>query len=197
MGQSLLISVILVISTVPFWACTFDYGSSTSERDDQPDIVMKDVEYVRVRDGDPIVRFTAETAERYDKRQTMELKNFTFEQFEHRGAEVNAVGTVGTASVQLDSGNIRMEEGVVLEVESENITIETQQLDWQDKERLLSGREENQVDISRSDGTNFSGHGFSANARSRTWGFSAGIEGTYIHEDEEEETPAEEPESAP
>ncbi|MDR3343099.1 MAG: LPS export ABC transporter periplasmic protein LptC [Treponema sp.] len=186
MGRALLIPLIVVIMVGSFGSCTFDYGTSESEREDQPDIVMKDVEYVRVRDGDPLVRFTAESAERYEKSQTMELKNFSFEQFEHHGDEVNAVGRVGTASVQLDSGNIRMEDGVRLEVESEDITIETQHLDWQDKERLLASGEADRVEIWRSDGTNFSGQGFSANTRNRTWSFASDIAGTYIHEDEDE-----------
>jgi LPS export ABC transporter protein LptC len=167
-------------------SCSFDYGESTSDQGDLPDIVMKDVEYVRVRNGNPLVRFTAESAERYEKRQTMELTNFSFEQFEHQGVDINAVGQAGTASVELDSGNIRLRDGVRLEVESEDITLETKGLDWQDKERLLSGGETEQVDMHRSDGTNFSGWGFAADIRNRTWSFTSGINGIYIWEDEEE-----------
>ncbi|MDR2535816.1 MAG: LPS export ABC transporter periplasmic protein LptC [Treponema sp.] len=167
--------------------CSFNYGEQELENQDLPDIVMRDVEYVRVRDGDPLVRFTAETAERYEKRQTMELKNFSFEQFEHHGEDINAVGRAGTASVALDSGNIRMRDGVRLEVDSEDITIETGGLDWEDKEKQLSAGEHEQVNMHRSDGTNFFGLGFSANVRERTWGFSSGIEGTYVWEDDERE----------
>ncbi|MDR1302398.1 MAG: LPS export ABC transporter periplasmic protein LptC [Treponema sp.] len=169
-------------------ACSFDYGDAASDKGDLPDIVMKDVDYVRVRNGNPQVRFTAESAERYEKRQMMELKNFSFEQFEHQGEDINAVGQAGTASVELDSGNIRLRDGVRLTLDSEDVTLETKGLDWQDKERLLSGGETEQVDMQRSDGTNFSGWGFSADIRNRTWGFASGIAGTYIWEDDEEET---------
>ncbi|MDR2484133.1 MAG: LPS export ABC transporter periplasmic protein LptC [Treponema sp.] len=171
-----------------FIACSFDYGEGGGENRDIPDIIMKGVEYVRVRNGDPLVRFTAEYAERYEERQTMELKNFSFEQFGHQGEDINAVGRAGTASVELDSGNIRMREGVWIEVDSEDISIETLGLDWEDKEKRLSAGEYEQVNMRRSDGTNFSGQGFSANIRERTWGFSSGIEGTYVWEDDEEET---------
>ena len=167
-------------------ACSFDYGEGSSDNDNQPDIIMKEVEYVRVRNGDPIVRFKAELAERYEKRQTMEIKNFSFEQFENKSDEVNAIGRAGTASVELDSGNIRMGDGVRLEVDSEDITIETQRLDWRDEEKELSAGDE-RVTMHRSDGTNFWGQGFSANTRNRTWGFSSGIEGTYFWEDEDKE----------
>jgi LPS export ABC transporter protein LptC len=176
-----------ILLLVPLWACSFDYGETAQENEDMPDIVMKDVEYVRVRNGEPLVRFMAESAERYEKRQTMELRNFSFEQFEHQGADINATGQAGVASVELDSGNVRLRENVRVAVESEDISIETTSLDWQDKEKLLSGDSEERVDMWRSDGTNFFGHGFSADVRNRTWGFSSGIRGTYIWEEETEE----------
>jgi hypothetical protein len=41
--------------------------------------------------------------------------------------------------------------------------------------------------MTRSDGTDFSGWGFSANIRDRTWGFSSGIQGAYFWEDDDAE----------
>jgi LPS export ABC transporter protein LptC len=176
-----------------FSGCSFDYGSAQAEDTGQPDIIMNDVEYVRVRNADPVVRFQAQRAERYEKRQLMELEDFSFEQFESHGEEINAAGRAGTASVELDSGNIRLGGGVSLAVDSEDITIETEKLSWRDRERVLSGDEEGAVNILRENGTSFTGWGFTANARNRTWEFSGGVEGSYTHddEDEEEESPDE------
>jgi LPS export ABC transporter protein LptC len=173
-------------------SCSFDYGDEVSENEDQPDIIMGNVEYVRVRDGDPVVRFRAQLAERYENRQTMELQNFSFEQFYAHGDEVNATGRAGNALVELESGNIQLEEGIIISVDSEDITIETDNLSWEDEKRILAGKEEDTVDIQRSDGTVFSGRGFTADARSRTWVFTGGVNGTYIDTEEDEEEPAEE-----
>jgi LPS export ABC transporter protein LptC len=166
-------------------ACSFDYGQEEAGDSSQPDIVMEDVEYVRVRSADPIARFQAERAERYEKRQLMELRNFSFEQFGSHGGEVNASGRAGNASVEIDSGDIRMSGGVRLDVESEDIAIETSLLEWKDKPRTLSTGQSEEVTIYQSNGTGFTGIGFSADARKRTWEFSGGVKGTYIHEDEE------------
>ncbi|MDR1239317.1 MAG: LPS export ABC transporter periplasmic protein LptC [Treponema sp.] len=166
--------------------CTFDYGNEPVEDSNQPDIIMDNVEYVRVRNADPVVRFQARRAERYEKRQYMELRDFSFEQFENHGEDINASGRAGTASVELDSGNIRLEDGVSIAVDSEDITIETETLNWQDKERILSAGETEAVNILQEDGSNFTGWGFTANIRSRTWEFAGGVEGTYTQEDEEE-----------
>ncbi|GHT56266.1 hypothetical protein FACS1894109_04670 [Spirochaetia bacterium] len=177
-------------------ACSFDYGDDAGEDGGLPDIVMADVEYVRVRSGDPQVRFRAELAERYEERQVMELRNFTFEQFDHHGAEVNAVGHAGTAHVELDSGNVNLRDGVSIVVDSEDMTIETTKLDWADKERILSGDAEDEVNIFRENGTSFNGRGFTVNARSRTWEFTGDVGGTYVHDDDEDEDTEAEAEDA-
>jgi LPS export ABC transporter protein LptC len=167
--------------------CSFDYGDGPVEDSGLPDVVMNDVQYVRVRDGNPVVRFEAEGAERYESRQTMELKNFSFEQFNTAEEEVSAIGKAGNASVELESGNIHMKNGVRIDVDSEDISIETMILEWQDKERQLSAGTGEPVEIHRSDGTRFTGWGFSADARRRTWIFSGGVQGTYIDKDDDEE----------
>ncbi|MDR2519328.1 MAG: LPS export ABC transporter periplasmic protein LptC [Spirochaetaceae bacterium] len=186
MEQNAKTALAVVLAGIIFGGCSFDYGESSADTQEQADLIMQDVEYVRVRDGDPLARFTAETAERFEKRQIMEVTRFSFEQFEQHGKEVSAAGTAGAATVELESGNIRMSGGVRLEVSSEDIIIETDRLDWQDKERRLEAGGDEEVTMRRSDGSNFSGRGFSAEIRERTWGFAQGIAGTYIWEDDEE-----------
>jgi LPS export ABC transporter protein LptC len=167
--------------------CSFDYGLGGGEESGLPDLVMGDVEYIRVKDGDPQVRFRAERAERYETRQLMELKNLSFEQFSGQGEEIDSSGRATAARVELDSGNIGISGGVSISVNSEDITIETERLDWLDRERQLSGGPGDPVRIVRDDGTSFQGRGFRANTRSRAWEFSGPVGGVYIHEDDEEE----------
>jgi LPS export ABC transporter protein LptC len=170
-----------------FGACSFDYGPGSSEDAELPDVVMDNVEYVRVKEGNPLVRFEAEGAERYERRHTMELKNFSFEQFNAASDDVNALGRAGNASVELESGNIYMKNGVRIEVDSEDIAIETGTLNWKDKERQLAAGAGEPVEIYRQDGTTFTGWGFSADARRRTWAFTDGVQGAYIDDDEDDE----------
>ena len=176
------IPVLLLICVLS--ACSFDYGNTKSDRT-KPDIVMRDVEYVRVRNADPLVRFEAEYAERYEEKKIMNLDNFSFDQFENHGTEINAAGKAGEASVELDSGNIKLSGGVRIAVETEDVTIETVSLQWQDKEKQLTGNSDDLVIIMRSDGTTFTGRGFSADARERTWTFTGGAEGSYVDESDD------------
>ena len=169
-------------------ACSFDYGDLMEEGVGRPDIVMENLEYVRVRGGEHLVRFRADRAERWEDRRTMELWDFYFEQLENseEGIGVNAEGQAGAASVQLDTGNVSLRAGVRVNMESEDIIITTSELEWRDRERILFSAGQNEVGIERSDGTSFVGIGFSANIRDRTWGFTGEVHGTYVETEDEE-----------
>ena len=171
-----------------FAACTFDYGESGSSERENPDLVMENVEYIRIRSSDPIARFFAERAERYEKQGVMKLHNFSFEQYGEKGEEINTVGEAGFASVQIESGDIFMDNGVRIEIASEDIILETKQLEWKDAPKTLDSGAQNEVTIYQESGTNFIGIGLHVNARNRTWEFVGNVIGTFIPEEEEDET---------
>jgi LPS export ABC transporter protein LptC len=168
-------------------ACSFDYGTSENGESDYPDITMEDLDYARVRGGRMIARLRAETAERYETRRRMELKKYSFEQYNTSNAEVDAVGSGGFASVELDTSNVHMSEGVEITVDTEDMILETERLDWDDGKKTLKGGENSPVKVQQSDGTNFTGTGFSADIRSRNWLVASDASGVYVHDDEEED----------
>jgi len=175
-----------------FFGCTFDYGEKEPSSEEQPGLVMENVEYVRVRAADPKARFQAERTERYEKQGVMRIQNLTFEQYGERGNEINAMGSAGYASVEIQSGDIFMDQNVKIEVETEDITIETYQLEWRDEPHILSTPEENEVNISQDNGTRFTGTGLYVETRKHQWEFKGYVDGLFVHEDEEAEKTAEE-----
>jgi len=178
-----LFSLVILLTAL---GCTFDYGELESSERTLPDMIMENVDYVRIRSSDPIARIQAERVERYEKQGIMKLQNFTFEQFGERGEEVNASGMAGLASVDIESGDISMVNGVKIDVESEDIIIETFQLDWKDETRLLSSGEDDDVFIFQENGTSFKGIGLRVDTRRRDWEFTGIVSGTYIFEDDDE-----------
>jgi len=168
-------------------SCTFDYGESESTGDELPDMIMENVDYVRVRAADPLARIQAERVERYDKQSLMKLQNLSFEQYGEHGKEVNVHGRAGNATVETDSGDIFMNSGVRLDVETEDIMLETNRFEWRDEPREVYTGENEEVHIYRENGTHFTGMGLQANTRMRTWEFSSSVGGTYIHEDKDAE----------
>jgi LPS export ABC transporter protein LptC len=146
---------------------------------------MENVEYVRVRSAELQARFQAELAERYEERRLMQLRNFSFEQF-GGDEEVNAFGRAGSASIEIDSLDMYLDNGVRIDVESEDMAIETRWLEWKDKEKLLNGGDQEEVQVYQESGTAFTGIGFHADARRRTWEFTGNVSGTYIYDDDDE-----------
>jgi LPS export ABC transporter protein LptC len=189
MLKKVFFSLFFALCSLLFALCSFDYGNTGGGDKSLPDIVMDNVEYVRVRSLDPQARLQAERVERYEERGIMELRNFSFEQFGNHGDDINAYGRAGSASFEIDSGNIQMEDGVRIDVDSEEIALETSRLEWKDKERTLSGGTGEEVHVYQENGTSFIGVGFQANARSRTWSFTDTVSGIYIYDDEDEEDP--------
>jgi LPS export ABC transporter protein LptC len=177
---------LVFIAALTLLTCSFDYGAVQAEGD-RPDIIMENIEYVRVRGGNLLARFQAEYAEQWEERQMMGLRDFSFEQMEDRGETVNVEGTAGAAEVQLDSGDILLFDGVKIRIESEDLTIHASEIEWIDNDKALFGREDDIVEVQRSDGTSFTGRGFSAEIRSRTWAFSGEAQGIFVDEDDEEE----------
>jgi LPS export ABC transporter protein LptC len=168
-------------------ACSFDYDLPAEEGEDLT-LLLREVEYVRISQGNPEVQLKAEEIRRYEKKHTMELDNLSFEQFNAapEGYEeipgVNARGTAAFVRLETDTHNFSMEGTVFIEVRSEDMTMEAAALSWKDTDRILTVP--GKLRITRSGGTTLEGTGFSADIRRRTWEFDSFVEGTVVDEAE-------------
>jgi LPS export ABC transporter protein LptC len=181
------IGMALVLSLA---SCSFVYEETPVEIPDLPDLVMEDLDYVRVEDGQPLVRFQAESAESYESRHTMDMTGLSFVQYTDNGSAIGAEGSAGSAQVDTASNNITLSGEVYIKSDSQDLSIYSPSLQWQNQERLLSAGPADTVQLSRSDGTAISGRGFSADARNRTWSFTDSAEGVFYFEGEDEGTAA-------
>ena len=75
------------------------------------------------------------------------------------------------------------EGGIVLQDYNSDIRLEAGHLDWDHKERILSG--EGSVRIESGDGITITGEGFSADTARETYRFTRGVEGSLEITDEE------------
>ena len=168
-------------------ACSFDYDT-VSQKDDDPNLIMENVEYVRITNGNPEVQVKADELRRYEAKHILELDEFSFEQFnaapegQEAIPDVNARGKAAAAHLETDTNNFVIRGGIAIEVVSEDITLETSELSLQNNDRLLNAP--GFVHITRSDGTTLKGTGFSADVRKRNWEFESAVEGTVVDDDE-------------
>lgn len=172
-------------------ACTFNYGMMQEEGEEYPDLVMDELEFVRVREGAVTLRIQAEQAARWEDSRRMEMEQMRFVQYADRDGNVGATGSAGKARVMLDSGDVALSGGVQLIVERDDLWIETAALNWSDKDRVLLGQDNELVLIKRSDGSIIRGESFGANARRRSWEFAGPLTGYYVADQESDEDEAE------
>jgi LPS export ABC transporter protein LptC len=178
-------------------ACSFDYGDlSAGNRENEPDLIMRGLEYVRVRDGNPSIRVQADSAERFEDARIMKIRDLRFEQYAPNDPEANALGSAGSARIDLATGNAVLRDGVRVVVPSEDLSITTRSLDWDDETRYLAGDPAVPVRIERGDGTSMTGSGFFADTRSRTWEFTGGVQGVFVEEEKATPEPGAPAESA-
>jgi LPS export ABC transporter protein LptC len=181
------ISTILFCTVIFCSSCSFDYSEEVVKDSTLPDLVFEDLTYTRMRDGEIVARLEAETGNRYEDRHLMELSNYKFEQYDNVSHEIDATGEGGEAAVDMVSNNVKMTQGVNIRVDSEDFSLRTSDLQWKDGEKILSGDENSEINITRPDGTDINGVGFHSDIRSRNWVFNSNVSGVYFYKDEEED----------
>jgi LPS export ABC transporter protein LptC len=164
-------------------ACSFTYDTP-SQAEDGPNLIMNNAEYVRITNGNPEIHVKAEEIRQFEAKHTMELDSFSFEQYnaapegQEAIPDINTKGKAGFAQMETDTGNFSMKNDISIEVSSEDISLETAEITWQNDDRTLTAP--GQVSIQRSDGTTLTGTDFSANARERSWTFGSAVEGSIV-----------------
>jgi LPS export ABC transporter protein LptC len=182
-----LITIISACAILFFAACSFDYSEETAEESALPDLIFEDLTYTRMRKGEIVARLKAEVGSRYENKHLMELSNYKFEQYDNVSHDIDAVGDGGEAAIDTVSNNVKMTRGVNIRVDSEDFSLRTSDLRWQDNEKVLSGDESSTINVTRSNGTDIRGTGFYSDVRSRTWVFNSDASGVYVYEDEEDD----------
>jgi len=173
-----------------FWgslliACSFDYSAMSETEHDKPDLIMQDVDYVRVTDGSISLHMQADQVERYEKKRLMQVQNIRFEQFSKDSTEPDVLGTAGIAQFWTATSDAQFADGVRIVIQSEDLSVEAKSLQWNNSQKKLFGPQDDQVLLKKANGSVLVGKSFSADGRSRSWQFEGAVSGTYQEESKE------------
>lgn len=166
-------------------SCSFNYDFFQKNEDD-PNLVMENVEYVRIKNGNPEILVQAKEIRHNEAKHIIEIDNFSFNQYNSapEGQEaisgINARGKADYARLKTNTGDIEMAGDVIIVVASEDFTMETSKISWEDNDRKLYAP--GTVIIKQSNGTTLKGTGFSADARNRCWEFASAVEGLVVED---------------
>ena len=174
-------------------SCSLDYSSVyvTEEMSEEiPDSILFEFTHTSVKDGTPVFRLSAGTAYIYNKKEETQLSDILFQEFSRKG-EIITEGRADKAVFFSKTEDAEFWGNLFFYSLSEEASFQTAYLYWNDEEKRLIGRENNEVLIQRDTGTEILGTGFEAEARTRIVTFTGPVSGTYILEDEDDEQPAE------
>ncbi len=173
--------------------CSLDYSSiyTTEEMsEDIPDSILYEFTHTSVKDGTPVFRLSAGTAYIYNKKEETQLSDILFQEFNNVG-EIITEGRADEAVFFSESEDAEFWGNLFFYSLSEEASFQTAYLYWNDEEKRLIGRDNNEVLIQRDTGTEILGTGFEAEARTRIVTFTGPVSGTYVLEDEDDEQTAE------
>lgn len=147
--------------------------------------VLNDFRQVKVKKGRPLYEIKAEKAETFSKENLMKLYNMEFVQF-NKGKKNVSEGTAERVDFNIDSENAIANGNMEFKSLTEKVTVRSQWLRWENKEKILTGREDLPVELEKEGGTHLKGKGFKAVAETKTVTFSKGMKGIFVPESSNE-----------
>jgi LPS export ABC transporter protein LptC len=174
--------LILFCAAIALLSCSFDYSTISESEQEKPDLVMQDVDYVRVTDGKISLHMQADQLDRFEQKRLLQVQNIRFEQFSKGKLEAETVGSAGVAQFWTATSDALFSDGVRLLIKSEDLAVEAKSLQWNNSQKKLYGPQDDQVLLKKADGSLLVGKSFSADGRSRSWQFAGSVSGTYQEE---------------
>jgi LPS export ABC transporter protein LptC len=169
-------------------ACSFDYGqASLGERlsEDLPNTVLENFEHTVVQDGKPIFRLMAARAETYDTRKETRLREVSFVEYDQRDGQAVTAGRADSAVFFSDTEDAELSGSISFYSKRSGAGLEGGYLYWDAERKVLEGRRDRLITITRDDGSSIRGEGFSADARHRSVSFTGRTSGSIVVADEE------------
>jgi len=148
----------------------------------RPDLVMQDVDYVRVTDGAIMFHLQADKIDHFENNHLFQVQNIRFEQFTKGVTDPDAMGAAGFAQFWTTTQDAVFGEGVRIVIPSEDLSVEANNLQWHNSQKKLFGTLGDEVLLKKTDGSMLVGKGFSADGRSKSWQFTGPVSGIYQEE---------------
>jgi len=168
--------------------CSFDYSESGASAEELletvPETELHDVTHTVVRNGRLLAEISAEQVQNFPRQRYALLEDVRYVEYDAAGEPVT---TASAESASFFSGreDAKVAGAIRLRSESQGVSLEAESLRWEGgRHRLVS---EQEVSITRDDGSEVRAGGVDVDVRRNTIRFAAPVSGTLVTEDAEEE----------
>jgi LPS export ABC transporter protein LptC len=178
-------AIVAILVTV-LAGCSLDYEqiSMAEERDESiPETVIEEATFTVVRSDARTFRIRAERAETYPEREEQILTGLEFEELGPDG-EVITRGRADRAVHDTATDDVEMSGNISFYSSEYEARVTTSYLSWNNAEKLLRGRDGEEVTLELDSGSVIGGTGFEADMRRSIARFAESVRGVIETDDE-------------
>lgn len=164
--------MLMVTSFLLFTACSFapENTLNSTRPADFPDMKLENTRYLLGLEGLQPIQIHAAIIEIYQESQQAFITEASFTQHDEQGHLIFS-GTFGFAIIDTDTNNLVMSKGVYIENHQNIFTIEADQLDWDNEERIAIGERDTLVTLTLHEHDILQGTGFTGDLKTATFEF--------------------------
>lgn len=180
----------LIIVSLPFLSCSFNYADGLDSTKAYPDMEMSGVSLSRYENSRVSMVLSAGLLELYDSDKVWAGTDIAFTQYS-KGEDGKVESEAQAGLVLIDDGEslYSLGDDVRFHVVKDNISVEAPDLQWAKNTNRLAGSDSGEVEIHEGDGTVLKGVGFFADTLSREYWFSRTVSGDMVKKDDDEDSP--------
>ncbi len=172
-----------VLCSLLFLSCSFDYEEvQLAENLDSEiaDIEMFDTTIHFVRGT--TLRIHLSEVRIFSQKDVYNLYDLEFQELDKK-KEVRMEGSADKASIRTDNNDVTLEGNIQVRSNTDNVDLQTNFIQWKDKEKIIQGSESDLLSLKRDDGSKIEGYGFEGDAESRSFTLHSGILGELVVEE--------------
>ncbi len=174
-----------VLCSLLFLSCSFNYEEvQLAENLDSEiaDIEMFDTTIHFVRGT--TLRIHLSEVRIFSQKDIYNLYDLEFQELDKK-KEVRMEGRADKASIRTDNNDVTLEGDIQVRSNTDNVELQTNFIQWKDKEKIIQGSESDLLSLKRDDGSKIEGYGFEGDAESRSFTLHSGILGELVVEESE------------
>ena len=170
--------------TILIASCSIDYGDNSLPDkllEDVPDNILYDFIYTKNEDSHKSLSIYAHKAEIFEEKQQTILSGVVFQQFDNN-SNITAEGKAEKGILFTSNDNVEISGEIVIYSSQEEAELATSYLFWNKDAKILEGKSDTGIKITRDSGTVISGKGFTGDMTTKTYSLNSDVTGEYVYD---------------
>ncbi len=177
---------LVALASILSAGCSLDYEKTTTVTPDQiPQMVFDGLRQTGIKDGRILYTMESDSAEVYQTKKQMLLKQFRFQEYDSAGA-LASEGQADAATIDTATNDARINGRLKVRSEEQGVTLEvggpSGGLTWTNEDRILRTDPNTAVRLSKDDGSHIEAQGLTLDLGTNQLELEERVQGTWTPE---------------